>query len=205
MSSNLGSCDHCYHVSGLRTEDAVVRDPGRERHVGSQLPEPVARTHSINGTSLNPPPQALGMREVERFLEAPCKGRDRVESKGLLHRGTPLSTLGALSKETALWAGPGSHHLARGTGIVVPSSPKGSVQAGGRGRGGGDSPPSSAKLRSASQPHYPNQEAQGTAILRSCLPAGRIHLSQYMCFRLNPVVRQTPSLLLLLFLLLPEP
>ena len=131
MSSNLGSCDHCYHVSGLRTEDAVVRDPGRERHVGSQLPEPVVRTHSINGTSLNPPPQALGMREVERFLEAPCKGRDRVESKGLLHRGTPLSTLGALSKETALWAGPGSHHLARGTGIVVPSSPKGSVLAGG--------------------------------------------------------------------------
>lgn len=157
--------------------------------------------HSINGTSLNPPPQALGMREVERFLEAPCKGRDRVESKRLLHRGAPLSTLGALSKGTALWAGPGSHHLARGTGTVVPSSPKGSVQAGGR--GGGDSPPSSAKLRSASQPHCPNQETQGTAILRSCLPAGRIHLSQYMCFRLNPVVRQTPSLLLLL--LLPEP
>ena len=43
MGSNLGSCDHCYHVGELRTEDAVVRDPGRERHTGPQLSEPVAR------------------------------------------------------------------------------------------------------------------------------------------------------------------
>ena len=43
LGSNLGSCDHCYHVGELRTEDAVVRDPGRERHTGPQLSEPVAR------------------------------------------------------------------------------------------------------------------------------------------------------------------
>lgn len=134
LSSNLGSSDHCYHVGELRTEDAVVRDPGRERHTGPQLPEPVARTHSISGASLNPPPQALGMREVERFLKAPCKGRERVESKGLLHRRAPLSTLGIFQGDNGSVAGPGSCHLARGTRTVVPSRPKGSVQAAGAGR-----------------------------------------------------------------------
>ena len=83
---------------------------------------------------MNPPPEALRMREVERFLKAPSKGREKVGSNGLLHRRAPLSTLSVLSKETVLWAGPGSRHLARGTGTVVPSRPKGSVPAAGAGR-----------------------------------------------------------------------
>ena len=36
LSPNLGSCDHCHHVSGLRTKDEVSH-PGRERHLGPQL------------------------------------------------------------------------------------------------------------------------------------------------------------------------
>ena len=134
LSSNLGSSDHCYHVGELRTEDAVVRDPGRERHTGPQLPEPVARTHSINGASLNPLPQALGMREMERFLKAPCKGRERVESKGLLHRRAPLSTLSVFQGDNGSvgWArqpSPGQGHRHSGT---IPS--KGQCPS----RGGGE-------------------------------------------------------------------
>ena len=76
LSSNLGSCDHCYHVSGLRTEDAVVRDPGRERYMGSQLPEPACRQDTQYKRYLfEPSTSSTGDEGSREILGSPLQGQ----------------------------------------------------------------------------------------------------------------------------------
>lgn len=117
--------------------------------------------------------------------------------------GGPLSPLTALSKVIVLWAEgrqplPGQGHRDNDAILSKGQYPSQTPVIPGRGGHGEevDTLPVGPRSGLPCCHIYSNQETQGTGILRSCLQAGRINLSQYMCFRLNPAVRQTPSLLL---------